>query len=306
MELSYSKQADWPKLPAGFSFRMVNNIAEDSTGRIYFVHRGSRPLVRFDGAGNFLGSLGDDVFQQSVNYNLTVNPPTPISRQYWLHGLHIDSWDNIWITDLGRHVVMKLSPEGKLLLTLGCLDQSGEDNDRFNQPTAVAVGRSGNIYVTDGYGNSRVVKFSPDGKRILSWGGPGSAPGDFLTPHGIALDEDENVYVAERMNDRVQVFDPAGNLLSVWPNLCRVDAIIVSREGEIFVGTGHGPAGQGRNTVHRFDRTGRKLGVVGSGENAFGYPHGLHLDAEGSLYVADPVAGEAAASPAKFVRRATG
>lgn len=306
MELSYSKQADWPKLPAGFSFRMVGNIAEDSTGRIYFVHRGSRPLVRFDGAGKFLGSLGDDVFQQSVNYNLTVNPPTPISRQYWLHGLHIDSWDNIWITDLGRHVVMKLSPEGKLLLTLGRLDQSGEDNDRFNQPTAVAVGRSGNIYVTDGYGNSRVVKFSPDGKRILSWGGPGSAPGDFLTPHGIALDEDENVYVAERMNDRVQVFDPAGNLLSVWPNLCRVDAIIVSREGEIFVGTGHGPAGHGRNTVHRFDRTGRKLGVVGAGENAFGYPHGLHLDAEGSLYVADPVAGEAAASPAKFVRRANG
>ena len=213
MSFSFAQQP-WPKLPADFSFRMVSNLAEDSLGRLYVVHRGAQPLVRFDAEGNFLGSLADSVITLSINYDLGKNPPAPIGCEHWLHGLHVDPWDNIWITDLGRHLVMKFDPKGELLLTLGRPDLPGEELNRFNQPTAVAVGRSGHVYVADGYGNSRVVKYAADGRPLQAWGRKGSAPGEFHTPHGLALDEEENVYVAERLNHRVQVFDHSGKFLA--------------------------------------------------------------------------------------------
>ena len=273
---------------------MVSNIAEDSQGRIYVAHRGSSPLACFDRQGVFLRSIGDAHITKSINYDLNKTPPTPIGREFWLHGLHVDPWDNIWTTDLGRHVVLKFDPQGKLLLTLGCPDLSGEAFNRFNQPTSVVVGRSGNVYVADGYGNARIVKYSSDGRPIAAWGRKGSGPGEFQTPHCLALDEDENIYVAERMNSRVQVFDSEGKSLSLWPDLCRADAVIV-RGHHVYVGTGYG-----RNTIYRFTRDGRNREAVGAGEDAFGYPHGIHIDAEGSIYVADPVADKASAGPGKF------
>ena len=273
---------------------MASNLAADSQGRLYVVHRGARPLVRFDADGNFLGSLGDDTFALSINYDLAQTPPAPIGREYWLHGLHVDPWDNIWITDLGRHVVMKFDPQGRLLLTLGRPDLPGDEIDRFNQPTAVAVGLSGHIYIADGYGNSRVVKYSADGRPVLAWGRKGSAPGEFQTPHGLALDENENVYVSERMNHRVQVFAANGHPLSLWPDLCRPDAIVV-HGAHVFIGTGYGD-----NAIYRFTRDGRNREMLGGGQDAFGYPHGIHVDPQGNLYVADPVAAKAGAAPAKF------
>lgn len=294
MPLSFVPHS-WPDLPAGFSFRMVSNLAEDSRGRLHVVHRGEHPLMRFDAEGNFLGSLGDDVLATSVNYDLSKTPPAPIGRAHWLHGLHVDPWDNVWITDLGRHLVMKFDPQGRLQLTLGHPDLPGDEPDRFNQPTAVAVGPSGHIYVADGYGNSRIVKYSAAGRPLLTWGRKGSAPGEFHTPHGLALDEHENVYVAERLNHRVQVFDATGRPLALWPDLCRPDAILV-RDRHVFVGTGYGD-----NAVYRFTRDGRNREVLGAGSDAFGYPHGLHVDARGNLYVADPIAENASAPPAKFL-----
>lgn len=284
----------WPKLPPEFSFRMASNLAEDSAGRIYVVHRGARPLVRFDANGNFLDSIGDTFLLPSINYDLSKTPPSPIGWEHWLHGLHVDPWDNIWITDLGRHLVMKFDVKGRLLMTLGRPDLPGDEADRFNQPTAVAVGRSGHIYVADGYGNSRIVKYSADGRPLQAWGRKGSAPGEFQTPHGLALDEEENVYVAERLNHRIQVFGANGRALGLWSDFCRPDAIVV-RGNEVFVGTGYGD-----NAVYRCDRDGRNRQVLGAGSDAFGYPHGIHLDRHGNLYVADPVAEKAAAHPAKF------
>lgn len=294
MQVSYTKQAGWPRLPEGFVFRMVSNIAEDSRGRIYFVHRGARPLVRFDRDGGFLGALGEAHLPQSVNFDLGKNPPQPIGREHWLHGLHVDPWDNIWVTDLGRHLVLKFDPEGRLLLTLGQAGLPGEQPDRFNQPTAVAVGRSGHIYVADGYGNSRIVKYTPDGRPLLTWGRKGSGPGEFQTPHGLAVDGDENIYICERMNDRVQVFTAGGRRLAEWPGLCRADAILVRGE-QAFVGTGYGD-----NALYRFSLDGRNRQIVGQGSDVFGYPHGIHIDAEGSIHVADPVAENAGARPAKY------
>lgn len=292
----FSLDPAWPKLPDGWKFRMVSNIAGDSQGRIYVAHRGAHPIVFFDKTGKFLGSLGEDVFQQSVNYNLTVNPPTPISREYWVHGLHVDRWDNVWVTDLGRQVVMKLNPQGKLLLTLGTLDKSGEDSKTFHQPTSVAVAPSGHIYVADGYGNSRVVKFSPQGEYLKAWGKKGSGPGEFDTPHGIAIDAKGNVYVAERLNNRVQVFDSEGRFLAEWPGYPRADSIVLTRDGGAYVGTG-----KGDTRIYNLDLKGKLLAAFGA-EATFGYPHGMFVDSEGSLYVADPVGDQASKPPRRFVK----
>lgn len=295
MHITTSRQPGWPSLPPEFAFRMASNIAEDSSGRLYFVHRGRHPLVRFDRSGRFIDPLADEHLTKSVNLDISKNPPTPIGSEFWLHGLNIDSSDNIWITDLGRHLVMKFDDHGHLLMTLGTDGKPGNDTTHFNQPTSVVVGPSGSIYVADGYGNSRIVKFSADGEFMMEWGRRGTAPGELNTPHCLALDVDENVYVAERLNHRVQVFDSAGRQLALWPNLTRADSVLVDRHGTVFVGTGHP-----ENAIHRFDREGNALGLLGAGSNAFGYPHGIHIDREGNLYVADPVAEQASASPAKF------
>jgi len=282
-------------MPEGWKFRMVSNIAGDSKGRIYVAHRGEHPVVYFDKTGKFLGSLGDNVLKQSVNYNLTVNPPIPISREYWAHGLHADPWDNVWVTDLGRHVVMKFSRDGKLLMTLGTLDQAGESPKNFHQPSSVAVAPSGDIYVADGYGNSRVVKFSPEGKYLKAWGKKGSGPGEFDTPHGIAVDAKGNVYVAERLNNRIQVFDSEGRFLAQWPNYSRADSIFITRKGQAYVGTGKGD-------IYNLDLSGRLLQTIGT-EKALGYPHGIFVDSEGSLYIADPIANSASQPPRRFVKK---
>jgi len=291
----FSLDPTWPKMPESWKFRMVSNLGGDSKGRIYVAHRGAHPIVFFDKTGKFLGSLGDEVLKQSVNYNLTVNPPIPISREYWVHGLHIDPWDNVWVTDLGRQVVMKFSREGKLLMTLGTLDQSGESPENFHQPSSVAVAPSGDIYVADGYGNSRVVKFSPDGKYLKTWGKKGSSPGEFDTPHGIAVDAKGNVYVAERLNNRIQVFDSEGQFLAQWPNYSRADSIFITRKGQAYVGTGKGD-------IYELDLSGRLLQTIGT-EKALGYPHGVFVDSEGSLYIADPIANSASQPPRRFIKK---
>ncbi len=291
----FTLDVNWPRLPEGWKFRMVSNIAGDSQGRIYVAHRGQHPLLSFDKSGKFLGSLAEPYLKQSVNYNLTVTPPIPISREYWVHGLHVDRWDNVWVTDLGRQIVMKFSRDGKLLLTLGTLGEAGESLKHFHQPSAVAVAPSGEIYVADGYGNSRVVKFSPEGKYLKAWGKKGSGFGEFDTPHGIAVDAAGLVYVAERLNNRIQVFDPDGRFLAQWPDYPRADSICLTRNGDAYVGTGKGDV-----RIYKLDLSGRLVEAFGA-EGTFGYPHGMFVDSEGSLYVADPVGDSASKPPRRFV-----
>lgn len=292
----FALDPNWPQLPKGWKFRMVSNIAGDSQGRIYVAHRGEHPLLYFDQTGKFLGSLAEPNLKQSVNYNLTVNPPVPISREYWVHGLHVDPWDNVWITDLGRHIVLKFSRNGKLLLTLGTPGESGDSPRHFHQPSAVAVAPSGVIYVADGYGNSRVVKFSPEGKYLKAWGKKGRSIGEFDTPHGIAVDSTGKVYVAERLNNRIQVFDQDGRFLAQWPNYPRADSICLTRDGHAYVGTGRGDV-----RIYRLDLSGRLVESFGA-DGIFGYPHGMFMDSAGNLYVADPVGDNAGKPPRRFLR----
>ncbi|MEJ1972458.1 MAG: hypothetical protein WDM96_08405 [Lacunisphaera sp.] len=155
--------------------------------------------------------------------------PIPIATRYWMHGLHIDARDNVWVTDVGRHLAMKFSPEGTLLTTLGTDEVAGGDATHFNQPTQVCVTPAGDIYVTDGYGNSRVVRFNARGEFVAAWGSRGTKPGQFHTPHMITRDAGGRLYVSDRENDRIQVFDESGAVLDVWEGLHSLDGCMPGR-----------------------------------------------------------------------------
>src|SRR3989442_12791321 len=195
-KLNYDMTADFFQLPAGEHLVEPAGIAVNSKGHIYVFHRGKHPLMEFDSSGKFLRSIADELFVTA-------------------HMVRVDSEDNIWTADIGSHVVLKLSPEGRVLLALGRMRIPGDDVLHFNQPTDVAWDRDGNIYVTDGYGSSLVLKFDKDGRPLLGWGMKGSGPGQFDTPHTIVIDGDL-VYVGDRENARIQIFDRNGRFLRQW------------------------------------------------------------------------------------------
>jgi DNA-binding beta-propeller fold protein YncE len=195
-KLNYEAVPDFFQLPAGEHFVEVAGVAVNSKGHIYVFHRGKHPLMEFDASGKYLRSIADDLFVTA-------------------HTVRVDTEDNIWTTDVGSYVVLKLSPEGRVLLSLGRMRTPGDDVLHFNQPTDVAFDRERNIYVADGEGNSRVLKFNKFGNVLLGWGMKGSGPGQFDLPHSIAVDGDL-VYVGDRENGRIQIFDLNGRYVREW------------------------------------------------------------------------------------------
>src|SRR5262249_38653443 len=157
------------RLPNDIQLGQVSAVATDSADRVFVFHRGKHPVLVFDRAGNFVRSWGDDLLKNVKG----------------AHGLRIDPEENVWVTDIERHVVLKADPQGKVLMTLAKSDQPGAPPDQFNKPTDVAIALSGELYVSDGYGNSRVVKFSKDGKYLKEWGKKGTGEGEFNLPHAI-------------------------------------------------------------------------------------------------------------------------
>jgi DNA-binding beta-propeller fold protein YncE len=162
-KLNYDMTADFFQLPPGEHLVEPAGVAVNSKEHIYVFHRGKHPLMEFDSSGKFLRSIADDLFVTA-------------------HMVRVDPEDNIWTADIGSHVVLKLTPEGRVLLALGRMRIPGDDVLHFNQPTDVAWDRDGNIYVTDGYGNSRVLKFDKYGRPLLGWGMKGSGPGSSTLP----------------------------------------------------------------------------------------------------------------------------
>jgi DNA-binding beta-propeller fold protein YncE len=199
------------------------------------------------------------------------------------HGLRIDPKGNVWVTDIGNHRVMKFTPEGKLLLALGKRGQKGDGPDRFNRPTDVAFLPSGAFFVTDGYGNNRVLKFSREGKLLKQWGKKGTAEGEFNLPHAICLDDKGRVYVGDRENDRVQVFDTEGRFLAQYKDSGAPFGLFLHKS-RLFVADGRA------HWIKVLDLTGKSLGrwgEKGSAPGQFNVPHMLCVDSKGAVYVAE-------------------
>jgi hypothetical protein len=277
-------EEDWAKLPAGWSFNEVGSVGVDRHDNVYVFSRSEHPVTVFDRHGNFLRSWGEGVF---------VRP----------HGIHMGPDDTIYCTDDGDHTVRICSLEGKVLLTIGNPKKPAPymSGDPFNRCTHTALSPEGDIYVSDGYGNARVHKFSPDGKWILSWGGSGTEPGQFNLPHNISCDADGWVYVADRENHRVQVFDGQGRYETQWNNLhrpsaiymqpgCRCPVCYIGECGPVMAVNRAAPNLGPRLSI--VDHEGKLLARIGDihGGNAPGQfisPHGLCVDSHGDLYVGE-------------------
>ena len=262
-KLNYDMTADFFQLPPGEHLVEPAGIAVNSKGHIYVFHRGKHPLMEFDSSGKFLRSIADELFVTA-------------------HMVRVDSEDNIWTADIGSHVVLKLSPEGRVLLALGRMRIPGDDVLHFNQPTDVAWDRDGNIYVTDGYGNSRVLKFDKYGRPLLGWGMKGSGPGQFDTPHTIVIDGDL-VYVGDRENARIQIFDRNGGFLR-QRSLGHPFGLVITPDHVLYMGD----AIAGR--ILKIDPQGRVLGSFTGpqpGEGPHFDPHQIALAPDGSIFTAE-------------------
>lgn len=205
-------------MPDGWKFGRVSAVSTDSAGNVYVFQRGRKadPLIVFDSKGKYLRSWGRGMFG---------NP----------HGLRVDKNDDVFVTDNGDHQVMKFTKTGKLLFTLGVKGKAGTDETTFNKPTDIAFAPNGDFYISDGYGNSRVVKFSHDGKYLLAWGTPGSGPGQFHIPHSVAVDSKGTVYVSDRENNRIQIFDGNGKFLREWTHLGCTQNMFITPQDELWI-----------------------------------------------------------------------
>jgi DNA-binding beta-propeller fold protein YncE len=298
-EFGYKANDHWAQLPSGWSWPEVAAVAIDSHDRVFVFNRGQHPVMIFNSDGSLRISWGEGMFARP-------------------HGIFIGPDDAVYCTDDQDHTVRKFTPDGRLLLTLGT---SGRPSDTsatsvdfrtirragppFHYPTNLALSQQGEMYVSDGYGNARVHKFSPDGRLLLSWGEPGSGPGQFHIPHGIAVDRHGTVYVADRENSRIQLFSPKGEFLTEWTDVTRPCQIFINSTSRVYIAelgyiAGMWPgttapvddATGGRLSI--FDENGQLIARWGGGRNPcapgdFFAPHGICVDSHGAIYVAEVV-----------------
>ena len=278
-DFTYEVLDDWARLPDGWTLKETPGVAVDSQDRVFAFTRGDHPVIVFDRDGNFLRSFGEGLFTSRT------------------HGMFIGPDDSVFCVDDGHHTITQFSPQGKLLMTIGAEGQPSAkwSGEPFNRPTHVAVSpRTGYLYITDGYGNSRVHKYTPDGRHVLSWGEPGVDPGQFYRPHNVAVDGDDNVYIADRENHRVQVFDADGKFQAEWHNIHRPDGLTLGPDRNIYIGELNGfddAPGLGHR-VSIMSRQGELLARFGDpkeGEEPgqFVAPHGIAVDSHGDIYVAE-------------------
>ena len=295
--LDFEARDRWAQLPAGWSWNEVAGVACDSSDRVWVFNRGEHPVIVFDRDGAFLHAWGEGLFKRP-------------------HGITLGPDDAVYCTDDQDHTVRKFTPEGKLLLTLGT---SGQPSDTgaasvdyrtirqagppFHYPTNLALAANGDMYITDGYGNARVHRFAADGRLLHSWGEPGSGPGQFHLPHGIALDRRGVVYVADRENSRIQLFSPDGEFLSAWTDVVRPCQVCIDGAGDVYVAElgyraglwpgmtpPYADAPGGRVSV--FNSQGELQARWGGGKDPcapgdFFAPHGICVDGRGDLYVGE-------------------
>jgi sugar lactone lactonase YvrE len=306
-DLDFEAVVGWESLPEGYVHKDVSDVATDSEDNVYLLTRYDSRVIVYDSAGSFVRSWGEDT--------LSDRP----------HGISVGPDDHVYVVDEDDQTVQKFTREGERLAVFGTsgqasdtgyLPDSGNLKARvtsiaraagpFNHPTAVAVAPSGDLFVADGYGNSRVHHFRGDGTFVKSWGTPGTGPGEFHVPHGITLDQQGRVLVSDRENDRIQLFSQDGDYLEEWTDIQRPAAAAISSEGLVFVSELPRPVGDwswvhGTNDSRLSPRVSildgesgeviRRLGLT-SGDapcapGNFAAPHGIEVDSHGDFYVSE-------------------
>jgi DNA-binding beta-propeller fold protein YncE len=278
-DYQYEVQDLWGKRPMFWTYVDAVGVAVDSNDNVYAFNRSDHPVMVFDREGNFLHAWGTRMF---------TNP----------HGITIGPDDSVYCVDDKGHVIRKFDVNGRLLMTIGTYTvhsdtgYDGQDSETvtraappFNRLSNVAVGPTGNLFVSDGYGNARIHRFTADGKLLYSWGEPGNGPGQFLIPHGLVVDSKGQVYVADRENNRVQVFTSEGESITIWDNLRRPCDMCIDPDGTLYLAeAGH--------QVSIWTLDGKLLSKWGTDKPSldtgyFVFPHSIAIDSHGDLYVAD-------------------
>jgi DNA-binding beta-propeller fold protein YncE len=249
------KQVAWPApptsaagVPGVWNFIQVASVAVTSRGTILVLHRGAHPIIEFETSGALVRSWGDGLFSEGK--------VAAIPESYWTadkshysavygaagcdscgaHSVRIDPQGNVWVVDAPGHVVYKLNADGKEVMRLGSRGVSGTGQNSFNLPTDVAFAPNGDVYVSDGYGSARIMRFSCDGKYVSQWGRRGKGPGEFELPHNLVIDRTGRVYVTDRDNERIEVFDADGKFLTQWTGTGRVSGLAITKDDRIWTG----------------------------------------------------------------------
>ncbi len=281
----YRVESGWGRLPEGWSFHEVPAVGVNSHDNVYAFNRGKHPMIVFDREGNFLRAWGEDIFTHA-------------------HGIQMLPDDTMLCTDDGDHTVRHCTPDGKVLMTIGVPGKPSPfmSGKPFCRCTHTAISPKGEIYVSDGYGNAQIHRFTADGKYISSWGKCGCLPGEFNLPHNIHCDADGWVYVADRENHRIQVFDGNGKFETQWGGVHRPSAMFMTPGacplcfvGEIgpYLGANRGFPNLGPR-LSVLNAKGEVLARIGREDQAHGQepgqflsPHGLAMDSRGDLYVGE-------------------
>jgi DNA-binding beta-propeller fold protein YncE len=281
-EYRYEVTENWGNLPDGWRYGEVAAVGVDSKDNVYVFNRGKHPMLVFDRTGKFLRSWGEDLFARP-------------------HGIHVAPDDTLWCTDDGDHTVRHITTDGKMLLQIGVPGEPAPymGGDPFHRCTHTALSPSGDLYVADGYGNARVHKYAPDGRLLFSWGEPGTEPGEFNIVHNICCDEDGWVYVADRENHRIQVFDGKGRFETQWNNMHRPCGLCMTRGKSPIAYIGETGPSMSVNANHPgigprisvWTLDGKRIARAGDATrqatSQFIAPHGLAVDSRGDIYVGE-------------------
>ena len=286
----YSVDPAWPEKPEDFEWFAMPGIAVDDKDQIWTFTRSTPPIQVYTAEGKLVRAWGSKTIRTA-------------------HHLKIDHEGNVWVADIGLHIVRKFNPWGEVLLTIGTPGEPGNDRTHLDKPTDMAISPGGDVFVADGYGNNRIVHFNAAGQFVKAWGSLGNGPDQFSLPHAVAMDSTGRLYVADRNNTRIQVYSQAGKLLDSWGDLIIPWGFWMTADDQLWV-CGCSPMPWLEHPDYpgaplscppkdqillRFDTGGRvrQLWTLPKGEDGQEQPgdvnwlHAMALDSRGNIYVGD-------------------